>query len=305
MTVEQLITRYVYQHGEISLQGIGTIKLLDAIPEAEYLQKHRLVVINGLEFVHLKGAVTTPDFVKYYATQRGKIASLAQNDIESYLNMAIQFLNIGNPFEIKGLGTLSKINDGTLLMTPGFFVITKEDEGVAKFKERLTEVDEKSVTNFYNEVEQKPNPLVKILLGAILVIVVIAGGWWLYSSFIKSKPASEETTAGNTDTLLVPQANTAVDSPAVTSTNQVAPVADSFTVVSWKAYFRKINGKDTANAVYTSLKKKIATPVYMDTQDSVTFQYYVQLQSAMKDTAYKRDSIRKFFQRPIRLEKMQ
>jgi len=305
VTVEQLITRYVYQHGEISLQGIGTIKLLDAVPEAEYLQKHRLVVINGLEFVHQKTAVTTPDFVKYYATQRGKIASLAVNDIEAFLNMAIQFLNIGNPFEIKGLGTLSKINDGTLLMAPGFFVITKEEEATGKLKERQADADEKTGANFYGEKEQQSGPLVKILLAVLLVIVVIAGGWWLYSSFIKSKPATEETTAGNADTLLVPQANTAIDSPSVASTSQVAPVLDSNTVVGWKAFFRNTTGKESATAVFATLKKRIATPVYMETDDSATFHYYVLLQSATKDTAVKRDSIGRFFKSPVRLEKMQ
>jgi hypothetical protein len=243
--------------------------------------------------------------VKYYATQRGKIASLAQNDIEAYLNMATQFLNIGNPFEIKGLGTLSKINDGTLLMTPGFFVLTKDEEAIGKLKERQIDVDEKTGANFYGEKEQQSGPLIKILLGAMLVLIVAAGGWWLYSSFIKSKPASEETTAGNADTLLVPQANVAIDSPAVTSPNQVAPALDSSTVVSWKAYFRSTSGKDSAVALFASLKKKMNTPFFMDTQDSVTFSYYVQLQSAIKDTAFKRDSVRRFFQRPIKLEKMQ
>ncbi|HSC55312.1 MAG TPA: hypothetical protein VLC98_16890 [Phnomibacter sp.] len=302
MTVEQLITRYVYQHGEISLQGIGTIKLLDAVPDVEYLQKHKLVVINGLEFVHQKMAVTTPDFVKYYATQRGKIASLATNDIEAFLGMATQFLNIGNPFEIKGLGTLSKINDGTLLMAPGFFIITKEEEATGKLKERQVDTEDKSDTNFYGEKEQKTSPLVKILLGAMLAIVIVAGGWWLYKS-ITQPDTAQEVAANGGDTLLVPQANTAVDTPAVQTTPVAMPV-DSLTVVSWKAIFRQVSGKDTAIALHNGYKKKIATPILMQTADSVTFQFYVQIQSAAKDTTFKKDSIRRFFQRPIQLERV-
>lgn len=296
MTVEQLITIFVYQHGEISLQGIGRIRLTDAVPDSEYLQKNKSVPITGIEFTHQKTATTSPEFIRFYAAQRGKIASLAENDIEAALIMALQFLNIGNPFEIKGLGTLSKNKDGLLTLTPGYFMAIKAEEAAGKLKER--QVEEPSGSAMEQDTRRKLSPIVKLVLGILLFVLLAVAGWWMYKAFVAAPNNSTELTATipATDTMVAQQ----IDSSAIV---QPAVLPDSLQPRNWKVIFRETSTvkKDIVLNQFDTLKMQLKTPVYLETTDSVRFTFYTISNSAVKDTAQLRDSLRRYFKRPVKL----
>lgn len=301
VTVEQLITLFVYQHGEISLQGIGTIRLTDAVPDAEYIQKNKSVPISGIQFTHQKTAVTSPEFIRFYATQRGKIASLAENDIEAYLSMALQFLNIGNPFEIKGLGALAKNKEGVLSLTPGYFMAIKAEEAMGKLKERHVEdpAHQGPGAAYDEEKRNRMSPATKGILALVLVLLLAVAGWWIYKAFVATPQtaATESLTPVNEDTLVAQQ----VDSAA---TAQPAPaLPDSLQPRNWKVIFRETSTVKKAIVLnqFDTLKQQLKTPVYLETTDSVRFTFYTLSSSAIKDTAQLRDSLRRYFKRPVRL----
>ncbi|MCC6762003.1 MAG: hypothetical protein IT252_12350 [Chitinophagaceae bacterium] len=305
MTVEQLITLFVYQHGEISLQGIGHIRLLDAVPDAEYIQKNKSVPITGIEFKHVKTAATSPDFIRFYATQRGKIASLAENDIEAYLSMAVQFLNIGNPFEIKGLGALAKNKDGVLSLTPGYFLAIKAEEAMGKLKERHVEdpAHHGPGAAYDEEKRNRMSPQTKGILAIVLLVLLVVVGWWMYKAFVATPEtaSTESLSPVNTDTLVAQQ----VDSAA---TAQPAPaLPDSLQPRNWKVIFRETSNVKKAIVLnqFDTLKQQLKTPVYLETTDSVRFTFYTISSSAVKDTAQLRDSLRRYFKRPVRLSPAQ
>lgn len=301
MTVEQLITLFVYQHGEISLQGIGQIRLTDAVPDAEYIQKNKSVPISGIEFTHQKTAVTSPEFIRFYATQRGKIASLAENDIEAYLSMALQFLNIGNPFEIKGLGALAKNKEGVLSLTPGYFMAIKAEEAMGKLKERHVEdpAHQGPGAAYDEEKRNRMSPATKAILALILVLLLAVAGWWVYKAYVAS-PSTVETetvTPVDADTLVAQQ----IDSNATAQPAAVMP--DSLQPRNWKVIFRETSNVKKAIVLnqFDTLKQQLKTPVYLETTDSVRFTFYTLSSSAVKDTAQLRDSLRRYFKRPVRL----
>ncbi len=313
-TVDQLITRFVYQHGEISLQGIGTIKLLDAIPDSEYLQKHKLTPIQGLEFIHQKTAVTTPAFVQYYAEQRGKIASLAENDVEAYLSMASQFLNIGNPVELKGLGTIAKQKNGTLVMTAGYFIASKEDGPAPKFRERYqkTAADYAAEKEAEEQTEQR-NKTLRGVLVALAAIAVLAIGWWIYKSGIggETDTAVVATDSGLSATDL--SADTSALRPLAPDTNmQVAndnvasaPAAgDTNTLYNWKAVILKISSRRRADSLYNAKYKSYAMPMELDSANGV-YRIVTRFQARTADTAAKKQYYQSFFARGITIEPIQ
>lgn len=303
MTVEQLITLFVYQHGEISLQGIGHIRLLDAVPDAEYIQKNKSVPITGIEFKHVKTAATSPDFIRFYATQRGKIASLAENDIEAYLSMAVQFLNIGNPFEIKGLGALAKNKDGVLSLTPGYFLAIKAEEAMGKLKERHVEdpAHHGPGAAYDEEKRNRMSPQTKLGLALAILILLVAIGWWIFYAFFAVVTSSTSTAWDGenaiADTVIAQQ----IDSSSNTQVATTLP--DSLQPRNWKVIFRETSNVKKAIVLnqFDTLKQQLKTPVYLETTDSVRFTFYTLSSSAVKDTAQLRDSLRRYFKRPVRL----
>ncbi len=306
--VEQYITNYVYLNKEISLEGLGTITLNDAIPDGS-LTKKELTPVANLEFLNKPSVQTTPDFVTYYSEMRGKIMPIAENDIHAFLSTTIQLLNIGNPVEFKGLGTISKQKNGSLMMTPGYFVpLLNEQAQARRIKERLSE--QPAEFNEYHKKERARrtgvNWLVYLLLGLLIAALAFAAYWFI----LKSEPTATETDASaNAGDTVIPIESTTplnLDSLRADSTggmNIFAPIADSNLVVSWKAFFRDETNKATALQAM-SRYSSTQSPVQMETRDSVTFRFFVPVESNIRDTSYKRDSIRRFFARPVTLERM-
>ncbi len=306
VNIEPLITRYVYENKTLSLHGIGTIKLEDAVPDAEYLSKHKDIPVTGLHFEWKPGVATSPEFVKYYSEHRGKIASLADSDIQADLEMAVQFLNIGNPFELKGLGTINKINNGSLVMTPGHFIALKEEEATNRFRDRQSPEQDNEEDKIFGRKEQPSSGPRKLVIALIVTVAVLIGAWWIYSSFIQSKNENANNGEQVQDTLVVPQTS-AIDTITKRDTTLAPAVVisnDSTTVKKWKAVFREENEKSNALKIFGNYQK-IKSQVLMETTDSLSFRYYVILESALMDTARKVDSLQKFFARPVKLFPMQ
>lgn len=303
VALEQYITRFVYQHKEIALQGIGIIKLEDNVPDQDYLQKHKSLPITGLSFEHKPQVATTPAFIKYYSETRGKILSLAENDVEAFLGMALQFLNIGNPVELKGLGTISKQKDGSFVMAPGYFIPLKEDENNNRFRDRVLNEEAGGETNFFGKKEPQSSNSAKLIIAIAVIVVTAVAGYWLYTTFLKA-PADTANTTTTTDTLNVPQQ--VVPPPTVADTNAVATttttaVVDSNAVQKWKAVFREEQEKAKALQVWSNYQR-VSTPIQMETADSVSFRFYIVLESSLRDAARKTDSLSRFFARPVKLE---
>jgi hypothetical protein len=310
VSVETYITRYVYLHKEIALEGLGIIKLDDVVPDNEFIHKQKTVPVSNLHFEHKPSVKTTPEFIAFYSQKKGKIHSLAENDIESYLSMALQFLNIGNPVEFKGLGTLQKQRGSNLTITPGYFIEVKDDAGVKTFKERQTFAEEKSDTNFFGEKKIQRSNLSRMAIGIIVALVALVGAWWLYNSFLKSP----QTEAPVTSDTLVAQQVVVPDTTALTTTRTdsatnnttvTAALTDSLTTRKWKAIFRIIRDKETALSVWESSYKRYASKIMMETSDSAVFRFYVELQSPLNELERKKDSIARFFARSVIIEPMQ
>jgi hypothetical protein len=74
-----------------------------------------------------------PDLVEFIRVNTGKIRPLATADLESYITLGQELLNIGKPFYLEGIGTLTKTQDGRLEFSPGEFTSTRlEDSSTEK-----------------------------------------------------------------------------------------------------------------------------------------------------------------------------
>ncbi|MCU0388309.1 MAG: hypothetical protein MUE71_06840, partial [Chitinophagaceae bacterium] len=123
MTFEQIVLLYLYQQKKLSLNLFGTIELEGALPDQEIIRKEKALPVEGLKFTFDAGVKTDQEFIQFYAFEKGKIIPLAESDIELQLIQAKQIVNIGNPFDLPGIGKIVKKDDGRLAIIPGFYTI--------------------------------------------------------------------------------------------------------------------------------------------------------------------------------------
>jgi hypothetical protein len=250
------------------------------------------------------------DFVNFFAQQRGKMKPLALSDIESHLQLARQMINIGNHYEIPGIGTISKQRDGRLVLAPGAFVNPSAEPAEIRAQAsalRLRTLQEKSEAPDQEPETSSGIPALtrRILIFTAVVLLLAAGAWMIYYFYYRSAQQATTPDTAVADTVQpAPQTAPVMDTAPLAANSIPAPIAtDSLAIVSWKAIIREFGNKEEALVRFRTFSR-MATPVLMETTDSVNFRMYVVLQSASVDTARKVDSLSKFYARRVKLEKM-
>ena len=109
MKLAPLLAKYLYTHKRLDLPGIGTF-LFDpsAIIESESSKYNKPRNMEGISFESNVLAKETAELIGFISTQAGKMKALAAADLDSHLELAQQFLNIGKPFLFEGIGSLVK-----------------------------------------------------------------------------------------------------------------------------------------------------------------------------------------------------
>ena len=276
------MSQFLSKNQQLHLAGIGTFELDN----------------SGTITFH-QDASTREDInlVNFIAEQTGKMKSLISADLDSHLELARQFLNIGKPYLFEGIGTLNKNKTGKFDFVQTTIVTerTKESHGEGR---DMTSTTENSFTD-YEEMfsPKKPKaPIAKKLATWVVAIaglsLAVFGGYMVYTNSKKKKPetankASEPTVnsqlkeepAGSKDT---------TTQQVVTTPLKPADGSKVYRFVIEKA------AKQRALYRYSFLKKNFID-VKMDTKDSILFKLYFELPSSPADTARKRDSLQRLY----------
>ena len=135
---------YLLKRKQISLQGIGTFKIDALVPESTDNDKPVIIPPDAITFVYDPKTGEDDELINFIVQNTKKIKPLASADLDSYLTLGRQFLNIGKPFTIHNLGTLDKLKSGDLEFKPGPLIQRVEmpkpkiaDEGAEKHEENL------------------------------------------------------------------------------------------------------------------------------------------------------------------------
>lgn len=292
MKIEHLLVQHFYNTKQVTLQGVGTFNLSpDFIMPADN-DKDQSIPPGAISFQYNPKAVEDDALINFIVQQTRKIKPLASADLESYLMLASQFLNIGKPFKIDGIGMLEKNQSGE-------FTFTQEGQFMTSLKEEIQlQVREKSGDDISFTSKSKPsgNNNSKKIAGILALLVIVAGivigGFYLAT---KSKtepvtyiaPVTEPTSIKVVDTIKK-------DSIPVVPQNP-APV----TAATTGGYTFKIVFKVTTNK--TAAIDKMNTLVYrghkviMYTADSVTYKLAEPFTLPLSDTAKIKDSLNRFY----------
>ncbi len=306
MKIPLLLVEYLYKNRKMALPGLGIFTLDKSVVLPAADDRDLLSMPNAVQFQNANIAAADKELITFICENTGKIRPLAISDLDSYLNLGTEMLNIGKPFHLEGIGTITKNKTGKFDFLPGEYTLIKENTtGSEQTKKKLYKADKK---NESNPSPSQGGSMVKLLLVIAALAVVGIGGWFMYK---KNKSAVSET---NTDTSSVVQ-------------QQIQPAPDSLALVNAKNDSLKnaikdtshpsvVNGQLTTNYKFVILatdnkphalrryKQLIGFDLkaHLYQKDSAYFKVYFQFPALAKDTIQIKDSLRRQYAHDVTIE---
>ena len=295
MKIEQAVVLYLLKHKQISLQGIGTFKIDAMVPESMDNDKPVIIPPDAISFVYDPKTGEDEELINFIVQNTKKIKPLASADLDSFLTLGRQFLNIGKPFTIQNLGTLDKLKSGDLEFKPGPLIQRVEmpkpkieDEGAEKHEE-----------NLFNDYQREPeNNNGRMFLIILIVIIIGAGAWAAWYFGFKENNRVPAPTVDN----IVPVSDSAAISrknDSLAASQKLADgikisqnnPADSFT---FKVVVKETTNKQVA-LTRLAILKIYGREVIMYTNDSVTYKVAQPFMLPLADTTKILDSLNKYY----------
>jgi nucleoid DNA-binding protein len=272
MKIEDLIVQHLYKNKEVTLQEIGTFKLSPDIIFPENEEKEFVMPQNAISFEYDAKATEDNELINYIVQHTNKIKSLASSDLESYIMLSKQFLNIGKNLLIEGLGTLVKTQQGNYEFIPAGFISPKTTIESVPLKEKLEE--KISFRSQKKPTKSKKNLWVALFFIGVIIAIITA--WFLLKS--KKTPAKKEITT----------TQNVIDTPLHIEINTQLINETSFKVVV-KEYPNYEAATNSINK-FNSYGHKLI--VY--TTDSIIYKVAMLFDKPLTDTAAIKDSLRRY-----------
>lgn len=301
MKIQDLLPQYLYQQKKLTLPGLGTFELNSAINVYEL--KEEGWPENTITFLPNRNAVLSDELLAYIVEHTGKMKPLAISDLESHLGNGVQMINIGKPFPLKGIGSISKINNGDLVFQQGTPALEKIDSiNTDHVKDRTAEQDE------INEIDFSHSPVPsskKLIIGLAIAISVVLVAWVVYVAIPKKESTvTEEPQTEQQDTV-------AVTAPVTTDTTTAAkpdttihpsdsikPVTTAPVTVAaggtFQLVIQQFKSKAAAQQKLETLKQR-GHNVELKMKDSSSYQILLTVNRPLSDTSYVKDSLKKWY----------
>lgn len=300
--ITPLLAQYLYNSKQLVLPGIGTFSIAaDAVVHTENQGRNRHLALPPIHFEPGNGATPfSPELISYIAEHSGKMKPLAQADLESHIELMHQFLNIGKPFLLDGIGTLTKPNGGQLQFIAANEPVTAPKPIEISIREDRTKtINEAPATqeSFLHDNDKKTGwkkPLVVLLVLAGLAFS-IWGGYYLSQLDDQEEPTSftsEKTTVTPPQDTVTVTHNTIPTTGVDTTAKIVAtpPVSTTINNNGNYKYILETANKERALKRYKQLKTNL-WDVHLETTDSLAFTLYLSLPKSGADTTRVKDSL--------------
>ena len=195
MKIEQVLVHYLLKNKKLTLQGIGIFELNASLPDSADPDKPIILPENSVTFYYDPKVTEDEGLVDFIVEHTNKIKPLAASDLDSFLSLGRQFLNIGKPFTLPNIGTLEKLNSGILAFKPGQLIAQKIEPNKVKNEENDGTEQEESLFNDYQK-DRKSNNGARVILVLLILLVLGFVGWavWHYGFNQKNEPETITTT---------------------------------------------------------------------------------------------------------------
>ena len=291
MKTEQLIVQYLYSNKKVTLQDIGAFSIASEVHIPEDSDKDIVLPVDSIKFVYDPKAPVDDGLVAYIMEATRKIKPLAFSDLESFIILNKQFLNIGKPLVFEGMGTLQKtqIGDYSFTQATTSHVINEEMPKLIteKLKEKVT---------FATPQKEKNTGNNKTAMWIVLAIIIVGAALATMYFMNKNNNDSAVANATNVETIdtLPTQPN---DDTAAINLNKPM-VAAPQNVNDSNSFYIVIKEFSDFAAADKSLKKltSYGNKLTLTTKDSLTYKLRMAFMNPISDSLKIKDSLSKFFQ---------
>ena len=321
MKIEQLIVQYLYLNKKVTLENIGTFRLLKEIDTQPNGDQPIILPENTFEFEFNIKAPQEEGLIKYIVEQTRKFRPLAISDLESFSILGKQFLNLGKPLTIKDLGTIQKSQNNEYLFTQCLTIEGKADGSSAADQNKPSKLEEFKKIDF-----SSPAPIIskkKFIIPVVVIVLILCSLILLYSKFNKkekteavilpiekieqppvvSPPAVVEETIKApivADTIKAPVQQVAQTPPPPPPKDTVVKIPPPKPVVkpstNFKVVVREYTDKESAEKGLIALSRfEFGKNILMYTKDSISYKLAVPVRGYLKDSSRIKDSVKVLF----------
>jgi len=291
--IEQVLVHYLLKTKKLTLQGIGTFHLNASVADSSDSEKPIVIPENAITFTYDPRVTEDEGLVDFIVEHTRKIKPLAASDLDSFLSLGRQFLNIGKPLNLPHIGTLEKLNSGVLAFVPGQLIAPRIEPNRIKHEdEEPKEAAEENLFNDYQK-ERKTNNSGKMILTLLVLVILAFAVWavWRYAFTKKDEPKNLTTTEG-----IVPVKDSSFKADSTTIANvQPAKVSDT---VSFNVVVGEYHTQTAAEKRLGRLKNNHRN-VILYTDDSTIYKVAEPFNLPLSDTSRILDSLRRYYAKAL------
>jgi hypothetical protein len=281
--IEHYVVQFLYTSKKVTLQGIGTFTLDPSVILPTENEKEKDIVLpeNAFQFTFNLKATEDLELVNYIIQHTGKIFPLASSDLESYTTLAKQFLNIGKPLVIEGVGTIQKTQQGDYQFISGHFITPKIDDIPKQLREKR---DESISFETPIKVNNDKRNLQFVVVAVLLLFIGFALFYLMKENTSDFKSANSEKTTP-ADSMKIKS----FDSDKITNNN--SSNKDNFT---FKIILKKYPSEEKMKTVYDRLRS-YGHKLIIIKLDSSNYELAIPFKTPLSDTLRAKDSLKEFF----------
>lgn len=291
--IPSLLAQYFYSNQRLELPGLGIFVVDLSALQAFQTTKQRSAILDGVSFESKTSLKEPPDLIAFIAEKSGKMKPLASADLDSHLQLALQFLNMGKPFSFEGIGILTKVKPGEFEFTPISVSTEKIKESYTSEAASSTKEESASGYESFLSAPKTQFEWKKPVIGLMLLCGVGLAIWGGYVISQKNKKNKATTAVQHiASQTIIPDTLQKVDSNSIAQTT--LPVESNY------KYILEVAKSKRAFRRYKQLKE-IRWKVELETQDSIQYKLYMLLPS-MADTTRTLDSLTVMTGRKVYIE---
>lgn len=291
MKIDHVLIHYLLKNKELVLQGIGRFTLNASLADTADPDKPIIIPEDAIQFQYDPRITEDAELIEYIVGFTGKIRPLAAADLDSYLMLGRQFLNIGNPFIIPDIGTLQKNNAGELIFKGGQHFAPKilqrtriEDDG--------KEVMEEDMFNDFLKPSATQWGKVFLIISILLILGLVGWAIWYYASTERT-PSKTLTTSEE----VIPIQETSVINDSLlkkSESDSVNALRANQPAHTFNALVSSTTDSSKARSRFNKLLL-YKRNVVLYTNDSVTYKIAEPFSLSLSDTTKIKDSLFRFY----------